>query len=54
MIIKKRINEDSMAWYGCFSHEQINDFFKKGFFNIIRMLSYDYINKIKLISNNKL
>lgn len=54
MIIKKRINEDSMAWYGCFSHEQINDFFKKGFFNIIRMLSYDYINNIKLISNNKL
>jgi hypothetical protein len=54
IIIENRTKKDPMAWYGCFSYEQINDFFKKGFFNIIRMLSYDYINNIKLISNNKL
>lgn len=52
IVINKRISEDSMAWYGCFTNDKIGEFISNGYYNIITMLSFDYIKNIKKDVNN--
>lgn len=51
--VKKDYNSDPMAWYGCWAPKELEAHLKIGCDDIIKMLSYDYIQTIKIFSHEK-
>lgn len=46
LVVKKDYSTDPMAWYGCWNKTELRTHLKKGNDDIIKMLSYDYLQSI--------